>query len=558
MSHDTLKKILIEKAVVSSDDFDSAQSISEKEQISIEKALVKSGVITEVELGQTIAQHLGFPFIDLNHESIQDNYLSYLPESVAIAQRALIFEENDTTFKIATTDPTNYQLAKDLEKIVGKSAEMYYAPPTAIEKFLLFYKNNLPQDFKDFVNQFKKTNDDEIIVKMLNRVVDYAYENKASDIHIEPSVQDVGIRVRIDGLLRRVATYPSELHPKIIFLIKIRGHLKTDEHGMTQDGRFSHISGKEKFDIRVSILPVTNGENVVMRILSEKSRRLSLDELGLMPEDLVKVKKMIAKPNGMIISTGATGSGKTTTLYAMLQLVDKKKLNVVTIEDPVEYAVEGIQQIQVNEKKNLTFANGLRSIVRQDPDMIMVGEIRDNETASIAINAALTGHVLFTTLHANDTATAFSRLSELSIEKNLVATSLSMIISQRLVRKVCPYCKTSRKATASEVAFIKASPNLDLIIKNELKGKKFDIDNLEFHSGTGCSMCGNTGFLGRIGIFEIMEVNDSVRKMVVDGEISQNIKKKAVEEGMKTLEYWETYHLIMGTTTLEELLNPIN
>ncbi|HMO78623.1 MAG TPA: GspE/PulE family protein [Candidatus Paceibacterota bacterium] len=557
MPTEELKKVLLDSQTVSLVDFENAQSIADKEKVSIEKVLVKEKIISEIELGQIIAKHLGFPFVDLNHESIQDNYLSYMPESVAISQQALIFSEDETTFKIATTNPTNYELAKNLEKIVGKKSQMYYATPTSIEKFLLFYKNNLPQDFRDFVEDFKKTANDEIIVKMVNRVVSYAYENKASDIHIEPSVSDVGIRVRVDGLLRRVATYPLELHPKIVFLIKIKSHLKTDEHGMTQDGRFSHSVGKEKFDIRVSILPVTNGENIVMRILSEKSRRLTLEELGLMPEDLEKIKKIVSRPNGMIISTGATGSGKTTTLYAILQLVDKKKLNVVTIEDPVEYAMEGIQQIQVNEKKNLNFANGLRSIVRQDPDMIMVGEIRDDETASIAINAALTGHVLFTTLHSNDTATVFSRLSELNVEKTLIATSVSVIISQRLVRKVCPYCKVSRNATESETAFIKANPNLESVLKNEFKDKMIDPNNIHFYSGAGCAMCGNTGFLGRTGIFEVLEMNDEIRKMVVAGEISQNIKKFAILQGMKTLEYWELYHLISGTTTLEELLNPI-
>lgn len=557
MRNDEIKKILVDGKKVSSIDFEKAITISEKEKISVEKALVKEKIITEIELGQSIADSLGAKFVDLNHESIQDTYLSYLPEEVAIAQQALIFEEDETSFKIATVDPKNYQLAKDLEKVVGKRAEMYYATPTAIEKFLLFYKNNLPQDFKNFVDEFKKTSNDEIIVKMVDRVVGYAYENKASDVHIEPTIKDVGIRVRIDGLLRRVASYPLELHPKIVFLIKIKSHLKTDEHGMTQDGRFDHTVGQEKFDIRVSILPVTNGENIVMRILSEKSRRLSLEELGLMPEDLEKIKRMISRPNGMIVSVGATGSGKTTTLYSLLQLVDKKKLNVVTIEDPVEYAMEGIQQIQVNEKKDLTFANGLRSIVRQDPDMIMVGEIRDNDTASIAINAALTGHVLFTTLHANDTATIFSRLAELNIETTLIATSLSMIIAQRLVRRVCPYCKTSRKATPSEIAFMKANPNLQSVLQNEFKDKKIDLDNFEFHHGTGCAMCGNTGFLGRVGIFEIMEMNDEIRKMVVENALSQEIKKVAVKGGMKTLEYWELYHLMMGTTTLEELLNPI-
>jgi type IV pilus assembly protein PilB len=557
MGEEQLKKALVESRIITAENFEKAFEFAKKENISVEKALIKEGFLTEQILGNAIAATIGFPYIDLDHESIQDSYLTYLPEEVAIAQQALIFHESDDSFKIATTNPGNFKLIKDLEKVVGKPAQVFYSTSTAIQKFLLFYKNNLPQDFREFVEQFKKTGNEDIIVKMVDRVVDYAYENKASDIHIEPNVTDVGIRVRIDGLLRRVASYPLDIHPKIVFLIKIMSHLKTDEHGMAQDGRFDHTSKNEKFDVRVSILPVTNGENIVMRILAEKSRRLSMDDLGLMPEDLKKLKAMIARPSGMIITTGATGSGKTTTLYAILQLVDKKKLNVVTIEDPVEYAMDGIQQIQVNEKKNLTFANGLRSIVRQDPDMIMVGEIRDSETASIAVNAALTGHVLFSSLHANDTATVFSRMVELNIDPSLIATSLSMVISQRLVRRVCPYCKVAHKPTSAEVAFLKANKYVDQIVEKSPDGKMYDVESISFYEGTGCSMCGNTGFLGRVGIFEVLDVDDDIRTMVVKNSLAQDIKKVAIEKGMKPMEYWEIYHLINGTTTLNELLNPI-
>ncbi len=557
MPEEQIKKALVESKKISSENFEKSLAVAKKENISVEKAIIKEGFLTEQDLGNAIAQLTGFPYVNLDRESIQDSYLTYLPEDVATAQQALIFNETDDSFKIATINPNNFKLVKDLEKIVGKPAEVFYAPPTAIQKFLLFYKNNLPQDFREFVEEFKKTGNEDIIVKMVNRVVDYAYENKASDIHIEPNITDVGIRVRIDGLLRRVASYPLDIHPKIVFLIKILSHLKTDEHGMAQDGRFDHVTETEKFDIRVSILPVTNGENIVMRILAEKSRRLSLNDLGLMPEDMKKLKDMIARPNGMIITTGATGSGKTTTLYAVLQLVDKKKLNVVTIEDPVEYAMDGIQQIQVNEKKNLTFANGLRSIVRQDPDMIMVGEIRDAETASIAINAALTGHVLFSTLHANDAATVFSRLAELNLDPTLIATSVSMAIAQRLVRRVCPYCKVAHKPTAPEMAFLKANKYVESILENSPDGKKYDIDSISFYEGTGCSMCGNTGFLGRVGIFEILVVDDDIRTMIVKNSLAQELKKVAIEKGMKPMEYWEAYHLINGTTTLNELLNPI-
>lgn len=555
MQEDLIKKALVVKGKITEQDFEKAKLISKKQQIPLESAIIQEGILNEDVVGIAIATELGFPFVDLNRESIQDKYMEYLPEPVAVAQQTLIFEESEDVFKIATTKPNNFKLIKDLQKIVGKKAEVYYAPQVAIEKFLLFYKNNLPEDFRDFVEEFRNTQNDDVIVKMVDRLIEYAYENKASDIHIEPGFNDVGIRVRVDGLLRRVATYPSELHPKIVFLIKIMSNLRTDEHNMTQDGRFDKTIKKEKFDIRVSILPVTHGENIVMRILAEKSRRLSLYDLGLMPEDLIKIKRIIARPYGMIIVTGATGAGKTTTLYAILQLIDKKTLNVVTIEDPVEYAMEGIQQIQVNEKKELTFAKGLRAIVRQDPDMIMVGEIRDNATASIAINASLTGHVLFSTLHANDTSTVFSRFSELGVESSLVATSISMAVSQKLARRVCPYCSQPHKITDEEMAFSKSSPYLEQVLSNHFPEQ--NLEDLELQKGTGCAMCGGTGYLGRIGLFEIMEVNDEIRELVSKGALAQDIKKVAIKNNMKPIEYWELYHLLSGTTTLNEILNPI-
>lgn len=554
MTTEQIKKALVDTKKISSEYFERVLTTAQSEQIPIETVIVREKLLSEEELGQAIAEVVGYPYIDLNHESIQDEYLAHLPEDVAVTQQAIIFYEDEKIFKIATVNPGNFKLINDLEKVVGKESEVYYAPHSALEKFLLYYKNNLPQDFRDFVDKFNKTQNDDIIVQMVDRLIHYSYENKASDIHIEPNSEDVDIRIRIDGILRKVASYPLDLHPKIVFLIKIMSHLRTDEHDMTQDGRFDKTIEDERFDVRVSILPVTEGENIVMRILAEKSRRLSLQDIGLMPEDMDKLKKVIARPSGMIITTGATGSGKTTTLYAILQVVDRERLNVVTIEDPVEYAMDGIQQIQVNHKKDLTFANGLRSIVRQDPDMIMVGEIRDNETASIAANAALTGHVLFSSLHANDTATVFTRFRELGVEKNVVATSLSMIISQRLVRKTCPYCKKEYTPSEQEMVFLKSNPHLDKVL--EAQGQK--LEDVKFYHGEGCSMCGNTGYLGRTGLFEVMEVTDKIRAKAVEEDVLSNeIMEIAIADGMKPLRYWEAYHLVNGTTTIDEISNPI-
>ncbi|MBU1159753.1 GspE/PulE family protein, partial [Patescibacteria group bacterium] len=398
--------------------------------------------------------------------------------------------------------------------------------------------------------------------------------NKASDIHIEPLGNIVSVRFRIDGVLHEVANYPINIHEKIVFRIKIMSKLRTDEHSSAQDGRFDYaphtditdynrssrsvksvaISENQRhvFDVRVSVMPITNGENVVMRLLSERSRRLSLEDLGLWADDFEKVKRAASKPYGMLLTVGPTGSGKTTTLYALLQILNKPEVNIMTIEDPVEYDIERVQQTQVNMKKNLNFTTGLRSIVRQDPDIIMVGEIRDNETADIAINAAMTGHLLLSTLHANDAATAFPRLIEMGIEPFLVASSVNIIIAQRLVRKICEQCRQSYFLSQEEIDLIKSEPNL-LNVVEQISGEK-DISKIRFFKGSGCKTCNNVGYRGRTGIFEVMEVNDDIRPLIIQKASSDVIYKKAKETGMDSMLHDGVMKIFQGVTTLNEVI----
>jgi type II secretory ATPase GspE/PulE/Tfp pilus assembly ATPase PilB-like protein len=337
--------------------------------------------------------------------------------------------------------------------------------------------------------------------------------------------------------------------------------LRTDEHAAPQDGRFSFAPGEtetdknaETFDIRLSILPVTNGENIVMRILAEQSQRFSLTDLGFSATDLEKVQRASRKPYGMILSVGPTGAGKTTTLYAVLQILNTSDVNIMTIEDPVEYAVEHVQQTQMNEKKKLTFATGLRSIVRQDPDIIMVGEIRDNETAAIAINAAMTGHLVLSTLHANDAGTTFPRLVDMSIEPFLIASSVNVVIAQRLTRRVCERCRTNYFLGADELALLEAEPELAQLIKR-FSGKK-DIKKIRFYRGAknNCKLCGDTGYHGRVGIFEVMEVSDKVRALIASRASADVITKEARAEGMKTMLEDGIEKVLEGRTTLEEII----
>jgi type II secretory ATPase GspE/PulE/Tfp pilus assembly ATPase PilB-like protein len=336
-------------------------------------------------------------------------------------------------------------------------------------------------------------------------------------------------------------------------------HLRTDEQDATQDGRFDYTKDKVRFDVRVSILPITHGENVVMRILSEKSRKMALEDLGLLDEDLEKVKRAIDKPYGMILIVGPTGAGKTTTLYSLLLILNQLPINIVTIEDPVEYSVSKVQQIQVNAKKGITFANGLREIVRQDPDVIMVGEIRDNETADIAINASMTGHMLLSTMHANDAATIMPRLLEMGVEPFLMASSINIVISQRLVRKICSYCKIlypPHPENLEEIKRIKDTPEFKLLMTRHFPGQR--IEDLKLYKGTGCKNCNHTGYLGRVGIFEVMEIDDDIRDLIIKKASASAIEARAVENGMISMFYNGVGLIFKGMTTFEEILGLTN
>ncbi|MFH1956760.1 MAG: GspE/PulE family protein [Patescibacteria group bacterium] len=553
INKEKLKDLLVAPGHISENDFENIIQESEKKKVPAEVLFVEKGLISDEHLGRTLADAFDYRFVDLKKTKIPNELLKIIPEIVASSQKALAFELDNNILKIATNNPENYEFFKLLEKKTGFEIEVYYASEWGIEEALKFYKSDLGLKVKNIIQGLEKKPDaEEEIVKLVNLFLEYAYDNKASDIHIEPLDSIVSVRFRIDGVLHEVANYPINIHEKIVFRIKIMSKLRTDEHSSAQDGRFDYkVSGAE-FDVRVSIMPITNGENVVMRLLSERSRRLSLEDLGLWADDFEKVKRAASKPYGMLLTVGPTGSGKTTTLYAILQILNKPEVNIMTIEDPVEYDVERVQQTQVNVKKNLNFATGLRSIVRQDPDIIMVGEIRDNETADIAINAAMTGHLLLSTLHANDAATAFPRLIEMGIEPFLVASSVNVIVAQRLVRKICEQCRRSYFLSKEEINLIKSEPNLLNIVK-QASGEK-DISKIRFFKGSGCKTCNNVGYRGRTGIFEVMEVNDDIRPLIIQKVSSDVIYKKAKETGMDSMLHDGVMKIFQGVTTLNEVI----
>ncbi len=403
--------------------------------------------------------------------------------------------------------------------------------------------------------EIKKPIEEISIIELVQNLIEYCYKKRASDIHIDPEEERLLIKARIDGIIHLLFTFPKEIHDEIISRIKILAGLRTDEHYIPQDGRFKFYDRENsaEFDIRVSIMPTYFGENAVLRLLISKETSFTLETLGFSERDYNEVKKAIKKPYGMILVTGPTGSGKTTTLYTILKTLNTGNVTIITLEDPIEYSIPGITQIQVNPQVGLVFSTGLRAILRQDPDIIMVGEIRDEETADIAVNAALTGHLLLSTLHTNDAATALPRLLEMGVEPFLIASTVNVIIAQRLVRKICENCKTERQLKTQEIYSILESIGLDLTVENIKKIKK-----AKFYIGKGCNTCNNTGYYGRLGIFEVLPVTERIKELIMKRANSGEIKSAAINEGMTTMVQDGFNKVLAGLTTIEEILRVIH
>jgi len=387
------------------------------------------------------------------------------------------------------------------------------------------------------------------IIKLVDGLITHAYESRASDIHLDPGENMLNVRMRIDGVLHYSFTLPEEIHPEVISRIKVLSGLRTDEHQSAQDGRlrFSTVvpgqSGKLSFDIRVSIVPTYHGENAVLRLLAEQGQVFALENIGLSERDLKIVKNASLRSFGMILVTGPTGSGKTTTLYTMLKKLNVPEVSIITIEDPIEYSLKTVNQIQVNQKTGLTFADGLRSILRQDPNIIMVGEIRDEETAGISVNAALTGHLLLSTIHTNDAATTLPRLLDMGVEPFLIASTVNIAIGQRLVRKICEDCKESKELTDNELKTLKENLPKDVKVTTRV-----------FYYGEGCDKCGDSGYRGRTGIYEVLEVTSKIQQAITEQRTSDYIEGIARIEGMVTMAQDGFNKAQLGVTSIEEVL----
>ncbi len=549
LSNEQIRNLLLHSGKLNETDIADLETFAKNARTPLQEAAIEKDAISDEVLGTLIANFLKYPFISLAKISIPENIFDIVPERLARKFKVVCFEKGPDGIKLAMVDPTNRDIMERIAKKTGLKVTPYYATGRDIENALQLYRKNIQQTFDDLLkNEIGKSvsEEDAPIAKMVDLLITYAYRDRASDIHIEPEENDLLVRFRIDGILHDMIYLDKKLTERILTRIKILARLRTDEHLSAQDGKIRMVVDDDNLDLRVSIIPVSEGEKAVLRLLSSHFRQFSLLDLGMSEGDFKKVNAAINKTYGLILSTGPTGSGKTTSIYSILKILNTREKNITTIEDPIEYRIKGVNQIQVNAKTNLTFANGLRSILRQDPNVIFVGEIRDNETAEIAVNAALTGHLVVSTLHTNDAATSLPRLVDMKVEPFLVASTVNVIIAQRLVRRICEVCKQE---------LILKREDLEKNISGDLISKYFPQgDELKVFQGKGCKICHHTGYSGRTGIFEVLEMTESIKKMIADKKDSEEIGKEAVKEGMTTMQDDGLDKVVKGITTIEEVL----
>jgi len=551
IADEQLKALILKTGILDEKGFTVVEEYAKNSAIPLPDALIEKDIISDENLGILISDFLKIPFVVLAKITIDPEIFTIVPERIARKMKVIPFERDGTGIKLAMANPSDTEVIKMIEAKTGQKVTPHLATERDIYNTLKLYRKDLQKKFEDMMKEEMEkastlTLSDVPVGKILDSIISYAYQDKTSDIHIEPLEKASLVRFRIDGILHDVLTLPKELHDQIITRIKVLSRLRTDEHLSPQDGKMRMNLDEEELDIRVSILPLATGEKAVLRLLASRFRQFSLVDLGMNEKDLKKVEAGYAKSYGMILSTGPTGSGKTTSIYAILKILNVREKNITTIEDPVEYRLKGVNQIQVNTKTNLTFAAGLRSILRQDPNIIFVGEIRDNETAGIAVNAALTGHLVLSTLHTNDAATALPRLTDMEVEPFLVASTVNVIIAQRLIRKICDMCKTSIQVTREEML-----TNFPEEYVNEHFGSEPEV---RVYKGAGCKICHGTGYSGRIGLFEVLQMTKPIRDLITAKKDSDVILKKAKEDGMTTMLDDGIDKVIKGLTTLEEVL----
>jgi type IV pilus assembly protein PilB len=574
-----LKKFILEAGLISQDKFDKALKEADVTKKEIGQILVANGLILEKELIKIEAYLLGIPFINLEDETIPQEVLKMVPESIARAHNIVAFNKKENNLEVAMLDPEDLRTIEFIRKITPALKILpRLTTQESIKKVLSQYQETLETEFGDIMSgtggeikhikeqepqggkeDLEKAAKEVSIIKVVDTLLKHAILQRASDAHIEPLDKQVVVRYRIDGVLHDVIFLPQSTASGIVARIKVLANLKLDEHRLPQDGRFKIETEDFKYSIRVSVLPVLNGEKIVMRLLAEDTKNYTLEDSGFTGNDLEKVKDSLRKTTGMILITGPTGSGKTTTLYAMMGIVNKSGVNISTIEDPIEYRMPRINQTQVNEKINLTFSSGLRALVRQDPNIIMVGEIRDRETADLAVNAALTGHLVLSTLHTTQASGTIPRLIDMGVEPFLLSSTINIIIAQRLVRRFYGD-KTKYKLKKEDIENLSKYCNIERIekiLKEEkiLKAKE-TIKDIYFYRPK-ISEENTSGYKGRIGIFEVLSINEGIKNLINRKATTTEITNQAIADGMRTMAEDGFVKAARGITSIEEVLRVI-
>jgi type IV pilus assembly protein PilB len=552
----SLGESLVKEGIITPEQLKQAQEEEKRLGLRLRKVLVKLGYICEEDLVEFLSSKLGLPRIELNNFLIDPKIIELVPEELARKYELIPILKIGDRLTCSIVDPWNIFALDELgartnliiepviatEAQIKKALDQYYGTKGTMEEVIKSIdeaKLGIKETGELDLKKLEEITEEPVVIKLVNLIIMKAVKERVSDIHIEPEEDMLRTRFRIDGMLHEETSMPTHLQSAIISRIKIMANLDIAERRKPQDGRFTIKMEGRDIDVRVSCVPTIYGENIVLRLLDVSNALLGLNQLGFSREVLEKYQRLILRPHGIILVTGPTGCGKTTTLYASLDKINTPEKNIITIEDPVEYKLRGIRQIQVNPKVDLTFANGLRSILRQDPNVVMVGEIRDLETAEIAIQAALTGHLVFSTLHTNDAATAVTRLIDMGMESFLLSSSVIGVLAQRLVRTICQDCKEEYAPTQEELRDI---------------GLLKDRTGIKFCRGKGCSNCMNTGYKGRIGIFELMIPNESICNLIISKAPTEEIRKKAIASGMVSLKEDGIQKIKKGLTSVEEVL----
>lgn len=570
-----IKAFILDAGLVTKEKLSRAEKKAKETNQQLAQVLVKDKIISQEQLIKLQAYILGIPFVNLEKETIPEEILQIIPEPIARRHNIIAFRKKGKELEVAMLNPVDLQTIEFIKKKSDLKILPRLTNSVSIKNTLKQYQKSLEAEFGELIKEeskivalpekegeeskeeLEKAAEQMPIIKIVDTLLKHAILQQASDIHIEPLEKEVIVRYRIDGILHDAMTLPKRIRSGVVARIKVLSNLKLDEQRLPQDGRFKIETETYKISFRVSILPVYDGEKIVCRLLPEDAKGLTLEKLGLRSKAMEEIHQNIKKPHGLILVTGPTGCGKTTTLYTMMDILNEPGVNISTVEDPIEYRMPRINQTQVKPKIGLTFANGLRALVRQDPDIIMVGEIRDNETAALSINAALTGHLVLSTLHTNDAAGAFPRLIDMKAEPFLIASTTNIIIAQRLVRRLCPEIKQKYKLSSAELKSFREQFDLERVLKvikeEKIIPSKTDWSDIEFYRPGKSEDCPD-GYKGRIGIYEVLEVSETIKGLAIKEATSGQIGEQAKKEGMLTILEDGFIKAIQGITSIEEVL----